>query len=265
MKREINKTNLLHYMKKCSISLIILISIALLAGCKGRKSEKKAEGTNPEAIAAADSVVQYKSGNNLIKEITFRNGVREGLMKSFYAGGQLYQTFWYENGLREDSVRWYYLEGQLFRTTPYKHDTIDGIQKQFYRSGKLKAKIGYSKGMRTRFFQEFTDEGKLFGPYPEITVTIQDSYRKNGAYIIDLGLSDKNTEVKFFRGNFINERFDTTMCKYIKPSNGKSIIYLKKTAKAGPDHIDIIAAMTTLFGNKYLGYKKIDLPYNDLN
>jgi hypothetical protein len=265
MKKKINKTNIQQYMKKYSISLIILISIALMAGCNGRKSEKKSEGPSPETTAAADSVVQYKSGNNLIKEITFRNGVREGLMKSFYAGGQLYQTFWYENGLREDSVRWYYLEGQLFRTTPYKHDTIDGIQKQFYRNGKLKAKIGYSKGMRTSFFQEFTAEGKLLGPYPEITVTIQDNYRKNGTYIINLGPSDKETEVKFFRGNFINERFDTTKCEYIKPSNGKSYIYLKKTANPGPDHIDIIAAMTTLFGNKYLEYKKIDLPYKDLN
>jgi hypothetical protein len=260
-----NKTNLKPYMKKNSISLIILISVAMLAGCNGRKSEKKAEGTSPETSASADSIVQYRSGNNLIKEVTYRNGVREGLMKSFYAGGQIYQTFWYEKGLKEDSVRWYYPEGQLFRTTPYKHDTIDGIQKQFYRNGKLKAIIGYSKGMRTKFFQEFTSEGKLFGPYPEITVTIQDSYRNNGAYIINLGLSDKDTEVKFFLGNFINERFDTTICKYIKPSNGKSVIYLKKTVKPGPDHIDIIASMTTLFGNKYLEFKKIDLPYNDLN
>jgi hypothetical protein len=252
-------------MKKNSISLIILISLALFVGCNGRKSEKKAKGTSPETTAAADSVVQYRSGNYLIKEVTFRNGVREGLMKSFYAGGQLYQTFWYENGLKEDSVRWYYLEGQLFRTTPYKHDTIDGIQKQYYRNGKLKAKIGYSKGMRTRFFQEFTADSKLIGPYPEITVSIQDSYRKNGACIIELGLSDKKAEVKFFRGNFIDERFDTTLCKYIKPSNGKSYIYLKKNAKPGPDHLDIIASMTTLFGNKYLEYKKIDLPYNDLN
>jgi hypothetical protein len=252
-------------MKKNSILLIILISIALLTGCNGRKSEKKAERTGPETTASADSIVQYRNGNNLIKEVTFRNGVREGLMKSFYFGGQVYQTFWYEKGLKEDSVRWYYPEGQLFRTTPYKHDTIDGIQKQFYRNGKVKAKIGYSKGMRTKFFQEFNSDGKLLGPYPEILVTIQDSYRKNGAYIINLGLADKDTEVKFFKGNFINERFDTTMCKYITLSNGKSVIFLKKTTKPGPDHIDIIAAMTTLFGNKYLEYKKIDLPYNDLN
>ena len=55
------------------------------------------------------------SGKYLVKEVTFKNGVREGLMKSFYQTGEVRQTFWYENGLREDSSRWYYQEGQLFR------------------------------------------------------------------------------------------------------------------------------------------------------
>ncbi|MGD0340172.1 MAG: hypothetical protein ABSA76_00485 [Bacteroidales bacterium] len=256
-------------MKKNSIALMILISIFLLAGCNSRKQVKKDEGVSQVTSVVTDTgftgIKQYKSGNKIVKEVTFKNSVREGLMKSYYMGGQLYQTFWYKNGLREDSVKWYYLEGQLFRSTPYKHDTIDGIQKQYYRNGRLKAEIGYSKGMRTKFFKEYTTEGKLFGQYPEIIVTIQDGYRKNGSYIINLSLSDKNTSVKFFTGNFINERFDTTMCKYIKPSNGSTFIYLKKTGRPGPDHIDIIASISTLFGNRYLEYKKIDLPYRDLN
>jgi hypothetical protein len=256
-------------MKSINRSFLLIICVLLLAGCTGRKSEKKAEGNNPDTTAVSDTgytgITQYFSKDKLVKEVTFRNGVREGLMKSFYLGGQLYQTFWYENGFKEDSARWYYLEGQLFRTTPYKHDTVDGIQKQFYRNGRLKAKIGYSKGMRTRFFEEYTSDGKLVGSYPEVTTTIQDGYKKNGSYVINLGLTDVNTAVKFFRGNFTDERFDTIQCKSIKPVNNKTSIYLKKTGKPGPDHIDVIAAITTMFGNKYLVYKKIELPYNDLN
>jgi antitoxin component YwqK of YwqJK toxin-antitoxin module len=256
-------------MNKHSLSFILIISLLLFAGCNNKKQQKKVNKANPETTAEPDTgftgIKQYKSRNLLIKEVTFKNGVRDGLMKSFYMGGQLYQTFWYENGLKEDSARWYYLEGQLFRTTPYKHDTVNGIQKQFYRDGKLKAKIGYSKGMRTMFFQEFTPEGKLVGQYPEITVAIQDNYKNNGTYTINLGLNDKNTKVKFFCGGIIDERFDTTKCKYIKPINEKSFVILKKSNKQGPDHLDIVASITTLFGNKYLEYKKIDLPYNDLN
>jgi antitoxin component YwqK of YwqJK toxin-antitoxin module len=256
-------------MNKNTLSFIFIISLLLFAGCNYNKRQKKVDEANPGTTAVSDTgftgIMQYKSKNIIFKEVTFKNGVRDGLMKSFYMGGQLYQTFWYENGLKEDSVRWYYLEGQLFRTTPYKHDTVDGIQKQFYRNGKLKAKIGYSKGMRTMFFQEFTPDGKLVNQYPEITVSIQDSYKNNGTYTINLGLTDKNTKVRFFSGGLIDERFDTTKCKYIKPISEKSTIILMKSNKPGPDHLDIVASISTLFGNKYLEYKKIDLPYNDLN
>jgi hypothetical protein len=209
-------------------------------------------------------ITQYMSGQNIIKEVTFKNGVRQGLMKTFYAGGQVYQTFWYENGLREDSSRYYYLEGQLFRTTPYKHDTIDGIQKQYYRTGELKAEIGYSKGLRTPYFQEFTSRGKLVNTYPEIIVNINDGYKSRGSYRIGLELSDKSTKVNFYTGEFTDNRFDTAFSKPLTTIDGKAKLDLKKTGTPGKNYIGIIAAIITPFGNRYLAFKKIDLPYNDL-
>ena len=153
------------------------------------------------------------SGQRLVKEVTFKNGVKEGLMKSFYQNGKLRQTFWYENGLREDSAKWYYEEGQLFRSTPYKNDTIDGIQKQYYRNGRLKAKLGYKKGLRTQNLEEFTTEGKLVGGYPALVVNVRDEYKTKGVYRISLELSDKSTKGKFYRGDLSNGVFDTAHCK----------------------------------------------------
>ena len=239
-----------------------------MAGCRGGGSGKRA-ATGTDTITIPDTgytgIKQYMSGNRIIKEVTFKNGVREGLMKTFYPGGQLYQTFWYENGMRQDSGRFYYVEGQLFRTTPYKNDTIDGIQKQYYRTGKLKAMIGYSKGMRTPFLQEYTQNGKLVKEYPGIVATVNDEYNIRGLYRITLELSDKNTRVKFNRGDFMNERFDTTYIKPVNTINGKAVINLKKTGKAGKNYLGIIGEIITPFGNRHLVYKRIDLPYNDLN
>jgi hypothetical protein len=169
------------------------------------------------------------------------------------------------NGLRQDSSRWYFEEGQLFRTTPYKNDTIDGIQKQFYRTGKLKAKIGYEKGLRTPFFQEFTTEGKLIGGYPQLIIKPIDSYKAKGTYRITLELSDKSEKVKFFRGEFYGGVFDTTRCESIKTVKGIGYLDLKKASSAKSGYVGVIAGILTDFGNNYLIYKKIDLPYNDLN
>ena len=158
---------LLHY----SI-LLALTGTLLLTGCNNKKPVSREPEVALDTVSVPDTgftgIKQYKSGKYLVKEVTFKNGVRQGLMKAFYQTGEVRQTFWYENGFRQDSSIWYYTEGQKFRSTPYKNDTIEGIQRQYYRTGGLKAKIGYSKGLRTTFFEEYTKEGKLVRSYPSV-------------------------------------------------------------------------------------------------
>jgi hypothetical protein len=256
-------------MKIFSVSLYIILALLILSGCNGRRNAKKDLQSDNDTIVVADTgyngIKQYMSGRVLVKEVTFKNGVREGLMKSFYQTGELRQTFWYKNGLREDSAKWYYQEGQVFRSTPYKKDTIDGIQKQYYRNGRLKAKLGYIKGFRTPFLEEFTVDGKLVRGYPGLVINIQDEYRTKGIYHVVMELSDKSTNVKYYRGDLSTGVFDTAHCKEINTMKGIGYLDLKRTASAGTGDVEVIAEILTNFGNKYLVYKKIGVPYNDLN
>jgi len=251
-------------MKKLSYALLIFLVLVAATGCTG----KKGKNSDAETVAVPDTgftgIKKYMSGQYVVSEVTFKNGVRDGLMKTFYHGGQLRTTFWYENGLKQDSARWYDPAGKLFRTTPFKNDTVDGIQKQFYKTGKVRAKIGYSKGMRTTFFQEFGQNGKLIGGYPKILVNIKDEYNSKGIYRIALELSDYSTKVNFYKGDFTDGRLDTIQCKHINTVKGKASLVLKKSGVPGPDSVSVIAEIGTSLGNKYLTSKKIDLPYNDL-
>jgi MORN repeat variant len=247
--------------------LIVLLLGAILAGCAG-KGSKKGQIAEADTTTVPDTgftgIKKYYSNKLLIKEITFKNGVRQGEMRSFYQGGQLRQTFWYENGLREDSSKWYYLEGQVFRSTPYRHDTIHGTQKQYYRNGRLKAKLNYFKGLRTPELEEFTNDGKLVSGYPDIMYTFTDNYSTTGKVRLNLSLSDKSTRVKFYRGDFTDGVFDSTKCSMIKAVNGKAFVDLRKTNSPQVNKISIIAVVLTDFGNNYFAHKKIDLPYKDL-
>jgi hypothetical protein len=256
-------------MKIISCSTIIILLVLIISGCTGRGSGKKGSKEANDTIAVPDTgytgIKQFMYGQVLVKEVTFKNGVREGLMKSFYQTGQVRQTFWYINGLREDSAKWYYQEGQVFRSTPYKKDTIDGIQKQYFRNGRLKAKLGYNKGLRTQYLEEFSLTGKLVSGYPGLTVSVQDDYRAKGIYRISLALSDKSTKVKYYRGDISDGVFDTTLCKTINTKKGIGYLDLKKTGSAKTGYVGVIAEILTNYGNNYLVYKKIELPYNDLN
>ncbi len=250
-------------------SLIIILSMILIPGCSGRKSEKKGSQTKNDTISVSDTgytgIKQYFSGQYLVKEVTFENGVRHGLMKSFYMDGRLRQTFWYENGLREDSAKWYYEGGQVFRSTPYKNDTINGIQKQYYRNGRLRAKLSFKKGLREPYLEEFTQDGKLVTGYPEVVVSIRDDYKSKGVYRISMELSNKSPKVKFYRGDIINGVFDTAHCKKINTIKGIGTLELKKTGSAKADYVGVFAEILTNLSNNYLVYKKIELPYKDLN
>lgn len=250
-------------------SLLLILTLLLNPGCKGKKGSGNNSGSGNDSTSVADTgytgITKYMSGEHLAMETTYKNGVKEGLTKTYYASGKLRATLWYENGLREDSAKWYFEEGQLFRTTPYKRDTIDGIQKQFFRNGKLKALIGYRKGLRTLEFEEYDLAGKKVGGYPELVMNTKDEYNSKGTYTISLALSDKSTKVKYFRGDFAGGLFDSTRCEKIKTLNGIGTLELKKRGAPQAGSAQVMAAIMTLYGNNYLVYKKIELPYSDLN
>lgn len=256
-------------MKIFSGLLITLFALLIITGCNGKGSGKKDAKAQADTITVPDTgftgIKKYMSGELLVKEVTFKNGVREGLMKSFYQDGKLRQTFWYHNGVREDSAKWYYTDGRVFRSTPYKNDTADGIQMQYYRIGKVKAKLGYIKGLRTPFLEEFDQNGRLIKGYPELMVNIKDEYSNRGVYGISLSLSNKSERVKYYRGDFSGGVFDTAHCKTINTIKGTGYLNLKKTGSPKTSSVGVIAEILTDFGNKYLVYKKIELPYNDLN
>jgi hypothetical protein len=255
-------------MKIFSGSLIITLFLILISACNGKGTVKKDSSTSVDSTSVPDTgytgIKKYMSGQLLIKEVTFKNGVREGLMKSFYQDGRVRQTFTYHNGVRVDSAKWYYEDGLVFRSTPYTNDTIDGIQKQYYRNGRIKAKIGYKKGLRTPYIEEFAQNGKLIIGYSEIVVSIRDEYQTKGYYRIMLELSDKSKKVKYYRGDLSGGIFDTAHCRVINTINGIGYLNMKKTGSATSGSVGVIAEVLTSFGNNNLIYKKIELPYNDL-
>jgi hypothetical protein len=265
-----NRINTYKSMKKILLvsaaAAAALFMLLMVSGCSGRSGNADSHPENDTASVpdtGYTGIKQYMTGDVLVKEVTFENGVRQGIMRSFYRDGRVRQSFWYEKGLREDSAKWYYETGEVFRSTPYKNDTADGIQKQYYRTGKLKAKMEFKKGLRTTFLEEYAPNGKLITGYSDIVVSTRDDYR-NGTYRITLSLSDKSDKVRFYRGDLVNGAFDTAKVDKIPVVNGTGNIVLKKSGSPQQDHVGVIAEILTNFGNNRVAYKRIDLPYKDL-
>ncbi len=252
------------------LAIALTVLIMAFSSCKGKKpAPVEVQPVEDTVTAEADTgftgIKKLMSGRYIVSETTYKNGIEQGLKKTFYMSGKVRMTFWYVNGLRQDSSRWYYEEGQVFRITPYKNDTIDGTQTQYYRTGEVKAILKYKKGLRMPFLEEYTREGKLIKNYPELVVKTTDNYKTNGTYLITLSLSNNAQKVKYFRGNYTNGLFDTTHIEKIRTVKGIGYLTLKKTPEAHTGAVDVIAEILTNFGNNKLVHKKISLPYNDLN
>lgn len=246
---------------------IIIIALAASSGClnsgKGKEDKNQAD-TSTVADTGFTGITQYRSGNFISYEVTFKNGVRNGLMKTFYPSGKVRTTFWYENGLREDTAIWYWEDGKIFRKTPFKRDSINGVQIQYWTSGRIKAKLEYVDGLRKPYIEEFTSDGKKITVYPELVVNTKDDYNQNGMYKISLGLNQKNVKANYYLGEYIDGLFTPKKYTKLNTSDFTGSLQLKKTGTPGDSYIGIIAEINTSYGNKYHVYKKVELPYNDL-
>jgi predicted small lipoprotein YifL len=260
-------------MKNLISAILTLIILVSLEGCLNKGGEKKNSGSAADTSTVADTgftgIKQYFSKNFLTYEAEYKNGVRQGLMKTYYQSGKLRQTFWYVNGMREDTAVWYHEDGAIFRKTAFKRDSMNGMQIQYYKSGKVRAKLEYVNGLRKPYLEEWKEDGKKITDYPTVVIKTKDEYSLNGTYRINLELNKKDVKVTFYRGDYQDGLF--VPAKLIKLNNKKSTdnettasLLLSKGSGAGPGYVGIIAEINTTMGNKQLVYNKVTLPYSDL-
>jgi hypothetical protein len=258
-------------MKTKIILLFILVLITFSPGClNNTKKKASSENINPvDTTTVADTgftgIKKYFSKERLVKDVTFKNGVRHGLMKTYSIDGVLYQTFWYENGKIQDTAKMYFPDGRVFRKTPFKDDSAHGVQTQYYGSGKVRARINFVNGSRTPELEEFDGNGKKITGYPDLVVRIKDDYNTNGSYKIYLELTKKNVKATYYKGEYINGLFNSKKYKNINSSETTGYIELRKSAEPGKNYVGVIAEILTPLGNRYLVFKKIDIPYSNLN
>jgi len=245
--------------------ILAFLPLLCISSCMNKGSRvSESEGENEE-LSVPDTVKKFYSGNLLTSEVTFRNGVRHGLTKTYYPSGKLYQTFWYQNGVKEDTAVWYYEDGRVFRKTPFRRDTMHGVQIQYYKSGRVRAKLEFVDGLRKPYLEEFKSDGSPVTDYASLVVQTTDNYQQNGTYTIKLSLNKKDVKATYYRGGYQNGLFNPKAVVKINDSDYTGIIHLRKTGSPAQNFVEVIAEITTPLGNKLLEYRKIDLPYNDLN
>lgn len=246
---------------KSLISLIVMT--AAVAGCAGETATLT--GTGDDGVGEKFTGVRpFYENNRLDKEVTYVKGKRNGLTKTYYPSGNLKQTFNFVDGRKSELATWYYEDGKVFRTTPYKNDTIHGKQIQYYRSGRLKAEMSYVEGHRLPDLKEYFDNNKQKIIRADIIIKTRDEYTANGKYKIFAELDNKNLGVVFFRGDLTDGAFNRSNLTKMATSGGVGYLELSLGPNGNNGYVGIIAEYTTDFGNKNYIYKKVSIPYKNV-
>ncbi len=251
------------------IKYLALALSLLLAACNTIGNNSNQETSSDTEQKQSDEnytgIKKFMEGERLVKEITYKNGVKEGLCNNYYEDGRLKRTIWYANDLKEDTAKWYYKEGPVYRATPYSNNKIHGLQTKYHKNGRVMALIPYKHGLRTPGLKEFTENGLPEGKIPSIKQNINTrDYESEGIVTVVFTLSNKSKNVKYYKGGIIDGAFDLTKAKDITASTGMGYLELLKTGSGGKAYVDVVAEYTTRYRNREIIIKRIMLPYDDL-
>ncbi len=249
--------------------ITILMTLTLLAAvsCGGGTGDGKGRraGSRHEPDTGYTGTRSYFKDDVKVREVTFKNGIRSGLSRTFYAGGVTEQEILYSEGKKNGEAKWFYPDGKLFRVTPYLNDTINGAQIQYYKSGRIKARLEYVDGKRRPGLEEYTMSGSRITDYPGVIYRAADEYRERGVYKLFIEMTDKSENVKYYRGDFTDGLVDLSVCKPLLQTAATGYLDLKKTEGHSADSVVVVAGYLTNHGNRLYYRLAIPLPYKDLN
>ncbi len=91
-------------------------------------------------------IIILKEG--VFKSVHYKEGVLEGISKTYYLNQQLESLVPYLNGLPHGKASWYTKEGQLKQEANYQEGKLEGWVNHYYPEGPLQARYYYEKDQK---------------------------------------------------------------------------------------------------------------------
>jgi antitoxin component YwqK of YwqJK toxin-antitoxin module len=248
-----------------SVLMTLTFLIAVSCGSGTGDTGKGKDKAKHEPDTGYTGVRSYIKDDIKVKEVEFKNGVKEGMTRTFYKGGVVEQEIMYRDGKKNGEARWYYPDSKLFRVTPYVNDTISGSQIQYYKNGRVKARLDYADGRRMPGLEEYNMDGTKITDYPTLQYRAVDQYSQKGIVKFFIEMSDLSENVRYYRGDLVDGLVDLTLLTPLMQTATTGYLDMKKTPGQSADSVAVVAAFLTGFGNRLYYPLSIPLPYKDLN
>jgi antitoxin component YwqK of YwqJK toxin-antitoxin module len=192
----------------------------------------------------------YDNQGRLLSEVNYINNVKEGTVTNYYAeSGKVSSVFEYRAGVKQGDEIWYYENGKEYRITPYVDGKMNGVQKYYYETGELMAEVPYYNNWPGKGLKEYNKDGSLVTGYPTIAISKEDHLANANSVLLKFSLSDKSTDVVFYRGKLYQGIYLSDELSTMATQNGMTQISFNLPKGARVDqNVDIVANYKTKYG-----------------
>jgi antitoxin component YwqK of YwqJK toxin-antitoxin module len=101
-----------------------------------------------------DLKVKHENGTPAL-EVSYRDGMVNGLYRKWYENGKPELESNYLNGLLNGLSRSWYENGQLSSEANYQNDMLNGLYRSWYKSGNLQEESNYQNDMLNGIYKQF--------------------------------------------------------------------------------------------------------------
>ncbi|MEQ8555375.1 MAG: hypothetical protein RIC06_12470 [Cyclobacteriaceae bacterium] len=236
-----------------SFKLLLIIAIIGMS-CEPPKSENKEASIRQKK----DGLIKtYDDYGHLQSEINYRGGIKHGKSLLYHDGSdQVMLEMTYREGKRSGIARKFYENGKIYAETPYEDDEVNGIVKLYYRNGHLKAEIPYHQSKNGLGLKEYYTSGELKTYMPEIKVRLQ-TFKGQSVYYFSI---ENCTEANFYIGSLLNNQYlieDLPFVEILPKRNGEALYGFPESAKG--DIVNVICSCRTTAKNPYVVRKVLAL------
>lgn len=103
----------------------------------------------------------FSPNGSKLREICYKKGKLEGLAYQYYPSTRVMLEILYQQGKREGSFKHFDESGQLLRSSPYKNDELEGTERVFGNNKQLLEENNYHEGLLHGIQKQYNTHGKL--------------------------------------------------------------------------------------------------------
>jgi hypothetical protein len=239
---------------------VIILLTVVCCGClfEKKKSQNKGEDSKGEKV----QVSKYSNGKTK-NEVPYKEGKRNGVSKSYDNKGNITLELPYVNDKRDGRSKKYYEGGkQVFQTTEYKDDKMHGMQVKYRLNGAVMSEARFENGFPCNGLKQYLTDNTLKKKYPQIVIKPIDLIESTGKYVLEISMSEKVSEVKYYTGKLSPSGCLTDNLYFVYLDQPRKTGVLRYDLQPGSfimEELNIIAAVETLQGNTYIAQRKYNL------